>query len=555
MTSGGQTLRFRPIAVAVVHTARRHAWRILVVSIVVSAVTVAVDLAADHLLDRADVTSAVAGAVSTSTVSLLGAVFLSGFLCRLVTVSEHGKTEHGKTEHGKTGHGKTGHGKTGPEAEGSRIRDVLWSLPWGSLILADLLVTLIVLIGLVALIVPGLIAITLLSVAGPVIELERQHAVAGLRRCVRLVRPHFWRVAAFGTVPLLVANGVIAVLPDPSGPTDVVTTLIVRSIGEGVVEAAVGLVLVELCFRLIAADHAAAAAAAGAAAAAPTAPPGGLAERGHRVVDRGRPHLVVAPGQGGLVVAARGQRGQGGREAAAAGLARDAFRVPSRVHVQQLRYLADPQARVPQPVQLDPAGVVRRHRHAQDQPRIRLPQAEQPEAAVLGRPEHGVCVPGGQRPRHRLQQPGGHLRSVHADEHDRDGELRVGVVERGGDPLVQPPAALLRHLEAGRQLRPQGARRGPLVIQGQQVPGERGAGPGLQRVDERRLGQRRGLLRGERRGEPGLDPARHRGLGQDDELGRPFGGCHEASTRRMSRTVRTVPLTVPVTLDRPDRGR
>src|SRR5580692_8429007 len=128
MTSGDQTLRFRPIAVAVVHTARRHAWRILVVSIVVSAVTVAVDLAADHLLDRADVTSAVAGAVSTSTVSLLGAVFLSGFLCRLVTVSEHGKTEHGKT-----GHGKTGHGKTGPEAEGSRIRDVLWSLPWGSL--------------------------------------------------------------------------------------------------------------------------------------------------------------------------------------------------------------------------------------------------------------------------------------------------------------------------------------------------------------------------------------------------------------------------------------
>ena len=85
MTSGDQTLRFRPIALAVVHTARRHAWRILVVSIVVSAVTVAVDVAADHLLDRADVTTAVAGALSTSTVSLLGAVFLSGFLCRLVS--------------------------------------------------------------------------------------------------------------------------------------------------------------------------------------------------------------------------------------------------------------------------------------------------------------------------------------------------------------------------------------------------------------------------------------------------------------------------------------
>ena len=39
--------------------------------------------------------------------------------------------------------------------------------------------------------------------------------------------------------------------------------------------------------------------------------------------------------------------------------------------------------------------------------------------------------------------------------------------------------------------------------------------------------------------------------------GAAFDGlsAHEASTRRMSRTVRTVPPTVPVTLDRPDRGR
>jgi hypothetical protein len=443
MTSGDQTLRFRPIAVAVVHTARRHAWRILVVSIVVSAVTLAVESAADHLLDRADLTSALVGAVSTSTVSLLGAVFLSGFLCRLVTVSEHESTKHGITGHGAREHGTTAHEKaahekaahrqTGPGADGSRIRDVLRSLPWGSLILADLLATLIIVIGLVALIIPGLIAITLLAVVGPVIELERQHAVAGLRRSAHLVRPHFWRVAAFATVPLLVANGVIGILPDPSGTTHVVTSVIVRSIAEGVVEAAVGLLLVELCYRLIAADH-----AADHAAANPGAGPAGLAERGRR----GRPRLVVASGKGRLDVATRDQRGQGGRETAPAGLARDAFRVLGRVHVQQFRHLAHPQARVTQPVQLDPAGVIRRHRHAQDQLRIGLTQAEQPEAAVLGRPEYGVRIPGGQRLRHRLQQPWGHLGGVHADEHDRDGELRVGVVERGGDPLVQSLAAL-----------------------------------------------------------------------------------------------------------------
>ena len=252
MTSRDPTLRFRPIAAAVVHTARRHAWRILVVSIAVSAVTVAAELAADHLLDQADVTTALVGALSTSTLSLLGAVFLSGFLCRLVSSTEHGATEQGTS----TGAGPST--ETGQAADGSRIRDVLRSLPWGSLILADLLATLIIVVGLVALIIPGLIAITLLAVVGPVIELEHRSALAGLRRCVHLVRPHFWPVAAFATLPLLLANGIVAFLPDPSGTTDVVTTLVVRSVGEGILESVVGLLLVELCYRLIAAERAAA---------------------------------------------------------------------------------------------------------------------------------------------------------------------------------------------------------------------------------------------------------------------------------------------------------
>jgi hypothetical protein len=75
---------------------------------------------------------------------------------------------------------------------------------------------------------------------------------------VHLVRPRFWRAAAFATLPILASNGIAAFLPDPSGTTDVVTTLIIRSAGEGIVESVVGLLLVELCYRLIAADRAAA---------------------------------------------------------------------------------------------------------------------------------------------------------------------------------------------------------------------------------------------------------------------------------------------------------
>lgn len=254
MTVRDTTLEFRPIVTAVVRTARRHAWRILVVSIAVSAVTVAAELTADHLLDQVDVTTALVGSLSASTVSLLGAVFLSGFLCRLVSDTEHGETEH--------------------EGHGTRIRDVVRSLPWGSLVLADLLATLVIVAGLLALIVPGLVAITLLAVVGPVIEIEHRSALAGLRRCVQLVRPAVWRVAAFATLPLLLTNGIVAFLPDPSGTTDVVTTLVVRSVGEGILESVVGLLLVELCYRLIAADRAAARDAPEVATRSPAPGPG-----------------------------------------------------------------------------------------------------------------------------------------------------------------------------------------------------------------------------------------------------------------------------------------
>ena len=110
MMSRETPLRFRPIALAVVHTARRHAWRILAVSIVVSALTVAVELAADHLLSRTSLATSLIGSLSTSTVSLLGAVFLSGFLCRLVSDTEHGDTGPGNTGPGTRGRRTRGRG-------------------------------------------------------------------------------------------------------------------------------------------------------------------------------------------------------------------------------------------------------------------------------------------------------------------------------------------------------------------------------------------------------------------------------------------------------------
>jgi drug/metabolite transporter superfamily protein YnfA len=87
--------------------------------------------------------------LSVTGVNLLGVILLSGFLTQLV-----GETEHGR-----------------PHAT---LGGILGSLAWGRLIRADLLVWLLVGIGLIALLIPGLIALTLFAVIGPVVETEHR---------------------------------------------------------------------------------------------------------------------------------------------------------------------------------------------------------------------------------------------------------------------------------------------------------------------------------------------------------------------------------------------
>jgi hypothetical protein len=84
-----RALPARAIAVAVLRTGRRYAGRMLVVSIAVSLVVTAIDITVDHLLSHAGLAPALAGVLGSSGVSLLGAVFLAGFLSRLVS-TEHG---------------------------------------------------------------------------------------------------------------------------------------------------------------------------------------------------------------------------------------------------------------------------------------------------------------------------------------------------------------------------------------------------------------------------------------------------------------------------------
>ncbi len=229
--------RLSPVEVlkAAARAGYRDWWRILGAAIGVSLLSSGLEIVVDHYVDPSDGWLSLTASLSTTGVSLLGTVLLSGFVCRLISAAEHG-------------------------GQRLSLRRLARSLPWGRLMAADVLVALITVVGLVLLVIPGLVALTLLSVVGPVIEIEHQKVSAAMRRSMRLTRPHPWTVILLATVPLAVAGELEAIAPEPHHAGDIVQFLVIRGLAEGVVEACIAVILVELCFRLMAAHTAATAA-------------------------------------------------------------------------------------------------------------------------------------------------------------------------------------------------------------------------------------------------------------------------------------------------------
>ena len=228
-------LPIREIVVAAARAGLRHAGRIVIVAVVVLTATALVEMITHAVVDRAIVPLAVLSDLSVTGVNLLGVILLSGFLTQLVGEAEHGQPH-------------------------TSVREILRSLAWGRLIRADLLVGLLMAVGLIALVIPGLVVLTLFAVVGPVIEMELRAVRAALRRSAQLVRPHFWGVALLVTPPLLIGEIPVA-LPDSGGVRALLVFLAVRGVVAAVVEAVLGLILVELAYRLIDLDRSRAAVA------------------------------------------------------------------------------------------------------------------------------------------------------------------------------------------------------------------------------------------------------------------------------------------------------
>ena len=94
------------------------------------------------------------------------------------------------------------------DGEPPSLREVARMIDYRTLIVVDLIFGVLVAVGLVALVVPGILAFVYLGLAAPVAEIEHRGVRAALARSVRLVRGRFWFVLA-ALLPIEIASDAI----------------------------------------------------------------------------------------------------------------------------------------------------------------------------------------------------------------------------------------------------------------------------------------------------------------------------------------------------------
>ena len=221
-----QRVKARMVISAAARAGRRYWLQILALAIPVSLVGAGVEIVIDHYVDPSDAVLSVGTELGSTGITLLGTVLLSGYVCRLVGVAEHGQGA-------------------------MNFLHVARSLPWRRLVAADVLATVAVVVGFALFVAPGLAALTLLAVVGPIIEIEHQPALSAARRSAQLTRRHLGSVLLLATIPLSVVGELEAIAPDPHTVGALAPFLAVRGLAEGIAEACVAVILVELCFQLI----------------------------------------------------------------------------------------------------------------------------------------------------------------------------------------------------------------------------------------------------------------------------------------------------------------
>ncbi len=178
-------LSIRNILAAVLQSYRHRFNRVVVSAAVVFGVAAVIAAVLDDALDQTDEgLLALALWLAGSMMATLGTTFYAGLLDRVV-----------------------GEWAAGNEPE--PIGKVLRTLPYVSLIVADVLIVALSAATYALAIVPGLIVFTLFAIAGPIINIDRVGPVKAMMESARLVWRHFFFVALMVTVPLTVEHAIL----------------------------------------------------------------------------------------------------------------------------------------------------------------------------------------------------------------------------------------------------------------------------------------------------------------------------------------------------------
>jgi hypothetical protein len=161
----------------------------------------------------------------TGLVAALGGVFYAGLIDRVVAADQHGHPEH-------------------------TIGQVLRTLPYRRLIVADVLLVVATTVGLALFVVPGVLAFTLFCLVGPLIVSEQLGVRAAFRRSAALVRRHFWLTLVLVAIPLLVEHELIAAVEHMDLEHEVLAVLVLHVVLALGLVALVALVEVTLTYEL-----------------------------------------------------------------------------------------------------------------------------------------------------------------------------------------------------------------------------------------------------------------------------------------------------------------
>lgn len=185
---------------------RVHWWRLILSAIVVFAPLAIAD-ALLELVHSEHVAVRIVLQLASGVLELLGAVLFAGLVTAAVVAWRSGEEHEGPLK-------------------------VARHLPWRTISALDLLIPLIIVVGIILLVVPGILAAVYLSLAPAFAELDHTGVKESMRRSIAAVRGSFWRIVVVYVVLIVLSGAIQQILQDLVNHTvgNVVAVILVQAI-------------------------------------------------------------------------------------------------------------------------------------------------------------------------------------------------------------------------------------------------------------------------------------------------------------------------------------